>query len=144
LGSDRRQVHNAVSNEATKLADALGAAIHARDVVAIRKIYADEIVVWHGSTGQAQTKDKNAELLAAVFKVASRLEYVDIRRHVIDGGIVQQHRLIGRFADGRSMPDLNACLVIKVRDGKIIRIDEYFDGATYAEVWTLLATAAGV
>jgi hypothetical protein len=58
---------------------------------------------------------------------------------LIDGGIVQQHRLIGAFDDGRAMPDLYACLVIKVRDAQIVSIEEYFDGSIYAEVWDRIA-----
>lgn len=132
-----------MSEEAVRVADALGAAMHARDAQAIRAVYADDIVVWHGSTGQAQTKDENAGLLAGVFQIASALEYVDIQRHAIEGGVVQQHRLVGTFNDGKPMPGLNACLVIKVSGGLITRIDEYFDGSTYAEVWDRLAALAG-
>jgi ketosteroid isomerase-like protein len=132
-----------MSEQAIKAADALGAAIHARDADAIRAIYADNIVVWHGSTGQAQTKAENSGLLAGVFQITSALEYVQIKRHAIEGGIVQQHRLVGTFDDGKPMPGLNACLVIKVTDGLITSIEEYFDGATYAEVWERLAALAG-
>jgi len=132
-----------VSNDAFQVANALGAAIHARNAIAIRAIYADDIAVWHGSTGKAQTKEENAGLLAGVFQITSALEYVDIKRHAIDGGLVQQHRLVGTFSDGKPMPDLNACLIIKVKDGKITQIEEYFDGATYAEVWERLAALAG-
>jgi len=128
-----------VNNDAFAIADALGAAIHARDANAIRAIYADDIVVWHGSTGKAQGKEENAGLLAGVFQITSSLKYVDIKRHAIDGGLVQQHRLVGVFDNGKPMPDLNACLVIKVNDGKITRIEEYFDGSIYAEVWARLA-----
>lgn len=128
-----------MQNEAIQLADALGAAIHSRDANAIRAIYADDIVVWHGSTGKPQSKEENAGFLAAVFQVTSSLTYVDIKRHAIDGGIVQQHRLVGVFDNGKPMPDLHACLVIKVNGGKITRIDEYFDGSIYAEVWARIA-----
>jgi ketosteroid isomerase-like protein len=131
-----------ILDEAVRVADGLGAAIHARDAAAIRALYADDVIVWHGSTNQAQTKDENAGLLANVFSITSRLEYVDIRRHLVDGGIVQQHRLVGIFDNGRPMPDLQACLVIKVRDGKIVRIDEYFDGSIYSEVWERIAMLA--
>jgi ketosteroid isomerase-like protein len=130
----------AIASEAEVAADALGAAIHGRDVAAIRSLYADDIIVWHGSTNQSQTKDENSNLLAAVFSITSRLEYVDVRRHAIEGGIVQQHRLVGAFDNGRPMPDLNACLVIKVRNAKIVSIDEYFDGSIYAEIWARVAT----
>lgn len=126
-------------HEAVFAANALGAAIHSRDISAVRALYADDIVVWHGSTGQMQTKCENTDLLAGVFEITSKLEYVRIQRHPIESGIVQQHCLVGAFDDGRALPDLNACLVIKVRDEKIVRIDEYFDGTTYAEVWERLA-----
>lgn len=131
-----------MKNEANEAADALGAAIHARDAAAIRAIYSDDAVVWHASTGTSQTKEENVAMLAAVFSITSRLEYCDVRRHMIDGGLVQQHRLVGIFEDGQPMPDLHACLVIKVQDGLITRIDEYFDGATYTEVWERLAALA--
>ena len=131
-----------MSDEAMKVADALGAAIHARDAEAIRAIYDDDVVVWHGSTGQAQSKAENSGLLDGVFRITSALEYLDIKRHAIDGGVVQQHRLVGTFADGKAMPDLHACLVIKVSSGKITSIEEYFDGATYAEVWERLGALA--
>jgi ketosteroid isomerase-like protein len=127
-----------MTDEAVDAANALGAAIHARDANAIRAIYADDIVVWHGSTGQAQTKAENSGLLVGVFQITSSLEYVNVKRHSIDGGIVQQHTLVGKFDDGRAMPELNACLVIKVNDGLITSIDEYFDGSIYAEVWERL------
>jgi ketosteroid isomerase-like protein len=129
----------AFNYEAVAAADALGAAIRQRDANAIRALYADDIIVWHGSTNQSQTKDENAELLASIFSITARLEYADIRRHLIDGGIVQQHRLIGAFDDGRAMPDLYACLVSKVRDAQTVSIAEYFDGSIYAEVWDRIA-----
>jgi ketosteroid isomerase-like protein len=124
--------------DAIAVADALGAAIKARSIAQIGAVYADDIVVWHGATGSAGTKSENMGLLGAVFQLSSQLEYRNVRRHLIDGGIVQQHQLVGTFADGKPMPTLEACLVIKIREGRIARIDEYFDGNTYAEVWARL------
>lgn len=63
--------------EANNAADALGATMSVRDADAIRSIYANDIVVWHASTGAAQTKEENAGLVAAVFSITSRLEYRD-------------------------------------------------------------------
>ncbi len=45
---------------------------------------------------------------------------------------------MGTFADGKAMPDLEACLVIQAKSGRITRIDEYFDGSQYAGVWAKL------
>jgi limonene-1,2-epoxide hydrolase len=127
-----------MSDDAILAADALGAAIHARSTAQIDAVFADDIVVWHGSTGVGMSKIENIGLLGGVFQLTSELEYRDIRRHLIPGGIVQQHRLCGVFADGKKLPDLNACLVMQIRGGRISRIEEYFDGSTYAEVWARL------
>jgi ketosteroid isomerase-like protein len=128
-----------MSTEANTAADALGAAIKARSTAQFDSLYADDIIVWHGSTGKGMGKKENIGLLAGVFQLTSALEYRNVRRHPIDGGVVQQHQLCGTFADGKPLPTLEACLVIKVRDGQITRIDEYFDGSTFSEVWTRLA-----
>jgi ketosteroid isomerase-like protein len=128
-----------MSNEAILAADALGAAIKARSAEQVRAIYADDIVVWHGSTGQSMGKDENAGLLAGVFKLTRRMEYINIRRDSIENGVVEQHQLVATFADGTEVPTLEVCLILKVRDGLITRIEEYFDGQTYAEVWRRLA-----
>lgn len=122
-----------------RAADALGAAIAARDVEAIRALYAEEVSVWHASTGATQTKAENSGLLEKVFQIASSLAYVNIRRHRIEGGLVQQHDLVGVFDDGKPMPALHVCMIIRARGGRILSIEEYFDGATYAEVWSRIA-----
>ena len=130
-----------MTTKAEAAADALGAAINARSQGDILAIYADDIIVFHGSTGQSMGKTENAGLLAGVFAISSELEYINIKRHAIDGGVVQQDRLIGNFVVGKEIPGLEACLIIKVNEsGKITSIDEYFDGANFAEVWERLAT----
>lgn len=131
-----------MSEDAFRVADALAAAIAARDASAIRDIYADDIVVWHGATGKGQSKDENSGMLAALFSITSRLSYDEVRRYPIEGGLVEQHVLNGAFADGRALPPLNVSIFIHVRDGKISRIEEYFDAATYDEVWKKLAELA--
>jgi len=123
-----------MTTEANALADALGKAIGDRDVDQVRALYAEDIVVWHGSTNVEQSKEENVGLLAAVFAITSELGYQDIVRHDIADGVVQQHRLAGKFDDGKPIPDLLACLIIKTANGKIIRIDEYFDSAAFGEM----------
>jgi hypothetical protein len=131
-----------MSDGVKEAADALGRAINTRDPDLVRSIYADDIVVWHGSTGKPMGKTENVDLLAGVFRITSELEYVNIQRHFFDGGLVQQHRLVGKFDDGRDLPGLEACLVIKVSNGLITRIDEYFSSDVFAEVWARLSALA--
>ena len=131
-----------MTTEAEAAANALGGAIHARSKDQILAIYADDMFVWHGNTARAMGKEENATLLGNLFAITSELEYTNIKRYPIDGGVVQQHRLVGKFTDGNPIPSLEACLVIKVRDGLITSIEEYFDGSVFAEVWERLAEAA--
>ena len=58
--------------------------------------------------------------------------YDDRRLDVFAGGFVQQHVLRAtRVRDGAKVA-LAACLVCRVHDGKITRLDEYFDSAAVA------------
>jgi ketosteroid isomerase-like protein len=123
------------------VADKLGDAIASRDADKIRAIYADDVVIWHPAFDQEMDKVENSGLLARVFELASDLKYENIRRHPIDGGVIQQHVLTGAFTDGEPLPRLQVCMIIKVRDGKITRIEEYFDAGTFAPVWERLGAA---
>jgi limonene-1,2-epoxide hydrolase len=120
-------------------AEALGAAIKARSTAQVAAVYADDIVVWHACTGQTMGKSHNVESLGQVFKVTSELEYVDVRRILLDGVVVQQHRVVGRFSDGKQLVPLEACMIMGVRGGLITRIDGYFDRANFAEVFARVA-----
>ena len=128
--------------DANAMADALGVAIKARDADAIAALYAEDIGVWHGATGKVQNKAENVGLLRAVFAVTSEIGYHNIRRHQIEGGVVQQHQLKGRFADGVEMPVLEIAIFIWSRGGKIVRIDEYFDSAQFGELGRRLEALA--
>ncbi|MFW2828776.1 nuclear transport factor 2 family protein [Sphingomonas sp. ID0503] len=121
-----------MTEAAEQAADALGAVIEARDTAGLQSLYAEDIAIWHGVTNVEQSKAENIALLDQVFRITSRLRYADIRRFRIEDGIVQQHSLVGAFADGTPTPDLHACLVLKLRGDQIVRIDEYFDSAAFA------------
>lgn len=52
--------------EVDRLADRLFAAIEAGDVEAVAALYADDVEVWHNTSGQAQSKDENLKLLGGL------------------------------------------------------------------------------
>jgi limonene-1,2-epoxide hydrolase len=124
-----------MSTDPYAVADAFSAAIKARSEAALTAVYADDAVIWNNATQQDMTRAENVAILGQVFRISSELEYVDIRRHRIDGGFVQMHKLVGTFTDGVKMPDLAACLVVKTRGDQIVRIDEYFDLSVYGPVF---------
>jgi ketosteroid isomerase-like protein len=111
-----------------ELADRLVAAIESGDVEAVASIYADDAVIWHNTDQVEQSKVDNLAVLGWLVRKTSTRQYRDIRRSSTDGGFVQQHVLHVEFADGRSA-DLPACLVVRVSDDRITRLDEYLDNA---------------
>ncbi len=107
------------------------AAIEAGDVEAIRRIYAPDAVVWHNNDEVEQAVEQNLVVLRWVIDHVKGWHYEDVRRSTFEGGFVQQHVGKGVAPSGQpfSMP---ACIVGRVHDGRVTRIDEYLDSAAVA------------
>ena len=58
--------------------------------------------------------------------------YTRRRLEVFEGGFVEQHLLKAKLPGGKEV-SLSACIVCKVREGHITRLDEYFDSAALAD-----------
>jgi len=112
---------------ANEVADQIFAAIEAGDAAMVASLYAVDVIVWHNNDGVEQTKEQNLRVLHWLVRNTVSREYRAVRRFAIDGGFVQQHDLHLVFDDGRTA-DLPACVVAKVSNGVITRIDEYLDG----------------
>jgi ketosteroid isomerase-like protein len=102
------------------------------DIDTLYDCYAPDAKIWHNTDEQEQSRDDNAETLRGFAKRISHRVYAHRRVQVFDGGFVHQHELQGVRADGVAL-SLPACLVCLVKDGKITRLDEYFDSARVAE-----------
>jgi ketosteroid isomerase-like protein len=118
-----------VPYEATRqLAESFFNAIERGDLAAVQAIYAPDAIVWHNTDGRAVQVDENLETLESFIQHVPERHYTRRRLEVFEGGFVEQHLLRGKLADGREV-SLAACIVCKVRDGRITRLDEYFDSA---------------
>lgn len=125
-----------------KVADALDEATRNRDPIALRALYSDDAIVWHAATNREQSVEENVAMLAALYSEMEELRYADVRRSFINEGFVQQHRLVAKYKDGTTMPDVHACAVVRVANGKIVRIDEYFDMSGVKAHWQRLSERA--
>jgi len=106
-------------------------AIEAGDIAAVGDCYAEDAVIWHNTDLLESTKSENLAVLADFVRQVPVRRYQDRRLTVTDDGFVQQHRLSCPRQDGSSR-ELHAVLVCQVRDGRITRLDEYFDSAQLA------------
>jgi ketosteroid isomerase-like protein len=107
-------------------------AVENGDIETLYGCYAPDAKIWHNTDDTEQTRDDNARTLRGFVRHVSNRVYAERRLHVFEGGFVQQHELRGVRPDGVAVR-LTACIVCAVEDGRITRLDEYFDSAQVAE-----------
>jgi len=118
-------------DEIRALAERFFDAVEAGDIGAVRRAYAPDAKIWHNTDEIATSVDDNVETLTGFVQRIRERRYRDRRVAVFEGGFVQQHVLHGVRADGVAVT-LPACVVCRVADGRIARLDEYFDSARVA------------
>lgn len=107
--------------------------VEAGDIAGLVACYAPDAEIWHNTDGLIQRPADNEKTLSGMVQRIVDRVYDNRRLEVFPGGFVQQHVLRGtRKHDGVRL-ELAACIVCKVKDGKITRLDEYFDSAPVAE-----------
>jgi len=107
-------------------------AVEGGDIDTLYGCYAPEAKIWHNTDDAEQSRDDNAATLKGFVERISQRVYADRRLNVFEGGFVQQHELRGVRADGVAVR-LTACIVCTVENGRITRLDEYFDSAQVAQ-----------
>jgi ketosteroid isomerase-like protein len=119
IGTDRTEA----------IANRFFAAVEAGDLDRVVSFYHPDIRIWH-SRDEADTNiEQNKQLLRLFFDRVHDRRYEVIRRHVFDGGFVQEHIVHGTMADG-SRVRLPVCFLCHLtEDGKIKRIAEYLDAS---------------
>ncbi len=101
-------------------------AIEKGDPDTIHAIYADDAAIWHNFDRTTIDRDENLKTLRGFIKTAPKRNYTDRRLTAYPGGFVQQHLLVAELPDGKVL-ELPACIVCAVANGRITRLDEYFD-----------------
>ena len=114
-----------------KLANDFLDAIERGDIETVQSIYAEDAIVWHNTDNIAQPVADNLATLANFIKYVPERRYTNRRIDAFEGGFVDQHLLKGKLASGKEV-SMAACLVCKVVNGRITRLDEYFDSAVLA------------
>jgi uncharacterized protein len=124
-----------VTDDALDLAERFFSAIERGDIEAVKAIYAPDARIWHSHDLKEQTVEENLRVLSWMARALPSRRYRIHRRIAIPGGFLQQHMLEVTTAAGPfAMP---ACIVVKVKDGRITRLEEYLDSARVAELGRL-------
>ncbi|MBN8844560.1 MAG: nuclear transport factor 2 family protein [Sphingomonadales bacterium] len=108
-------------------------AIEEGDIATMQNSFTPDAEIWHNTDGLVVSPAQTAQTLTGmVARIKDRL-YDERRLTAFPGGFVQQHVLKGRRVHDDGEVRLPCAIICKVVDGKITRLDEYFDSAHVAE-----------
>jgi len=103
------------------------------DIAAMKNSFAADAEIWHNTDELVGTPEQTAAVLTGMVARIKDREYAERRLTVFPGGFVQQHVLKGRRTHDDGAVRLPCAIICKVENGKITRLDEYFDSAHVAE-----------
>jgi ketosteroid isomerase-like protein len=98
------------------------------DLEGVRKCYAPGATIWHNFDDVDQNVEENLKVLAWIVRKATDRRYEILRLEEIEGGYLQQHALHLTSQSGEKLV-MHACLVVRLEEGRIRRLEEYVDPA---------------
>lgn len=108
-------------------------AIEQGDIETMQHSFMPDAAIWHNTDELIVTPAQTAQTLTnMVLRIKDR-EYADRRLTVFPGGFVQQHVLRGTRVHDNVKVRLPCAIICEVKNGRIKRLDEYFDSAHVAE-----------
>lgn len=110
-----------------QVAERFVAAITSGDREGLQQVFDPSAVIWHNTTRVEKQASEAIDAIAAMFG-SRRISYEAIRRSLCPTGFTQQHVVTSPDAAG-DLFEMPACIVGTVRDGKIVRLEEYYDSA---------------
>ena len=118
-------------SELRALASRFFDAIERGAIEEVQAIYAPRAIIWHNTDQLETSASENLGVLKAFVQRIRERRYERRRVETFQSGFVQQHVLTGRRKDGLRL-ELPACVICSVQDGRILRLDEYFDAVSVA------------
>lgn len=119
--------------EIENFAQAFVGAVQAGDGELMRSFYTPDAKIWHNTDNVEQTIDDNIKVLNWFVRTLPDRKYTVLRREPLSDGFVQQHILSATLPDGTAW-SMDACVIVKMAEGKIVRLDEYMDSAAGAKL----------
>jgi ketosteroid isomerase-like protein len=98
------------------------------DLETVRSTYAPNAVIWTAQDPAERTPEQNLAVLGWVKDNIKNFRYEDVRCQATPSGFVEQHTTCGTAPGGAEFR-FPACLVVRVENERITRLDEYFDTA---------------
>jgi ketosteroid isomerase-like protein len=118
---------------AMQVVNAYNDAWMARDLEGMKATVSDDYIQWHSHIRKEFTKDEEFEMLVEALKVMN-IVFHHVHRFPIEGGVAMQCLGDIKLSNGAEAKDVPFAMVYRVRDGKIVRCDEYVDGPSLPQL----------
>lgn len=117
--------------EIRELANTFFDAYQDRRTDVLDRVLSDDCIIWHNVFGRETTKHDNLSKFHDSYAGQRRRTYDDRTINAFHDGFVIRYSLNGVMTNGHR-GSLWICIVARVRDGQITRIDEYMDSSKFA------------
>ncbi len=124
-----------------ELAETLFAAFTRGDEPAVRRLCSENLQAIQ-NFAQPMSLDSLIKFSLAVNRLVKDFRYEDAIRTETSSGFVEEHRVCGTLPDGGEL-NLSACVVAEVKQGRIVVLREYLDGAAAVGLVKALNSARG-
>ena len=138
-GEDRTVIQSrwADRGPVERVADQLVEALERRDVATLDRIYHPDLRFTAHADGTVRDRAEALHAFTRMCAVVRSIKVTVRDRQLTDTGFLSQQVLTATLADGAQLT-VPMCMIVGLRDGLIVRVDEYFDPATVAPLVTLL------
>ena len=126
-------VEESEARELDGVAERFFAAVEKGDINTVRDTYAPDARIWHNFDNYASTREENLGILRWVSRHIENFRFEEVRRSFVPGAFFQQHVMHGRDEQGNEIT-CPSILKVEVKDGHIVRIEEYFETAQMPEL----------
>jgi ketosteroid isomerase-like protein len=106
-------------------------AIEAQDMDAIGDLLSPDLKFWANFTNTTKGRDDMLQAISAGYALHRHRHYNDRQIRALDGGFLIQYTCAITRHDGSTSAHW-AGMVADVRDGRIVRVDEYMDSGKFA------------
>lgn len=97
------------------------------------KLYAKDAEIWHNVDNKIESAEQNISALKGLGTIATAVRYDLTSAFDIPGGVIQQSTVNFTLLNGKSS-QLFTCAIFYVKDGRIARLEEYYDAAGLQQI----------
>ena len=116
------------NNLAASVADRFVAALENADDAALARLYHPELRFTIRTAGATYDRDAALHNFRTMWPHLRDVEVEGVDRQITERGFLSQQVLSATIADGTRI-SVPMCMIFGLRDGLIVRVDEYFDAA---------------